>query len=284
MMEIKKVGVVGCGSMGTGIAQISAQSGYNVVVREINNEVLNNGLALIKKVLSRGVEKGKLTQEDMDTALDRIKGTTRMEDFSECDLVIEVVVENMDLKKEVFAELDKICPKHAILASNTSCLSIVDIAMATSRPDQVLGLHFFYPVPLMVLLEIVKTIATSDETLETSKEFGKSLGKTVVVAEDAPGFITNRLFIPYMLSAIRLYEAGVASKEDIDTAMKMGFNYPMGPLTLADFTGVDIVFFVASAMYEELKDPALIPPTLLKKMVAAGWLGRKTGKGFYDYK
>jgi len=184
----------------------------------------------------------------------------------------------------VFKELDKICPKHAILASNSSCLSIVDIATATSRPDKVLGLHFFFPVPLMVLLEIVKTITTSDETLETAKDFGESLGKTVVVAKDTPGFITNRLFIPYMLNAIRLYEAGVASREDIDTAMKLGFNYPMGPLTLADFTGTDIVLFVANAMYEELKDPALIPPTILKKMVAAGWLGRKTGKGFYDYK
>jgi len=283
-MEIKKIGVVGCGSMGAGISQISAQSGYDVVVREVNEDLLNKGLASINKVLSRSVEKGKIKQEDMDTALGRIKGTTNMEEFSECDLVIEVVVENMDLKREVFKELDKICPKHAILASNSSCLSIVDIATATSRPDKVLGLHFFFPVPLMVLLEIVKTITTSDETLETAKDFGESLGKTVVVAKDTPGFITNRLFIPYMLNAIRLYEAGVASREDIDTAMKLGFNYPMGPLTLADFTGTDIVLFVANAMYEELKDPALIPPTILKKMVAAGWLGRKTGKGFYDYK
>jgi len=283
-MEIGKVGVVGCGSMGSGIAQISAQCGYDVVVREINLDLLNKGLGGIKKVLSKGVEKGKMNQEEMDRILARIKGTIDMKDFSECDLVIEAVVENMDLKKEVFAALDKICPQHTILSSNTSCLSIIEIAMATSRPDKVLGLHFFYPAPLMALLEIVRTIATSDEAVEKAKGFAKRLGKSLVVAKDTPGYIVNRLFVPYILSAIRLYEAGVASREDIDTGVKLGLNYPMGPLTLADFTGNDVICFVASAMYEQTKDPALIPPTLLTKMVAAGWLGRKTGKGFYEYK
>ena len=283
-MEIKKVGVVGCGAMGAGIAQISAQSGYDVMVREINEDVLNKGLASIKKVLSKGVEKGKVAQEEMDKTLARISRATRMEDLSGCDLVIEAVVEDLDLKREVFSELDKICPEQAILSTNTSCLSIIDIAQATSRPEKVLGLHFFYPVPLMALLEIVQTVATSNETIETAKGFGQTLGKSMVIAKDTPGYIVNRLWIPYKLDAMRLYESGVASREDIDTALKLGLNYPMGPLTLADFAGLDVVCFVASAMYEQLKNPAFIPPTLLQKMVAAGWLGRKTGRGFYEYK
>ena len=283
-MEINKVGVIGCGSMGAGIAQISAQSGLNVIVREINEDLLSKGLASINKMLSKGVEKEKISQKDMDEALARIKGTTAMEDFAECDLVIEAVVEDLDLKKKVFTELEKICPQHTILGTNTSCLSIIDIATVTSRPEKVLGLHFFYPVALMALLEIVRTISTSDETVEAAKAFADRVGKSAVIAQDTPGYIVNRLFIPYMLDAIRLYEAGVASREDIDMGVKLGLNYPMGPLTLADFTGVDIVYFVASAMYEQTKDPALIPPTLLQKMVAAGWLGRKTGKGFYEYK
>jgi 3-hydroxybutyryl-CoA dehydrogenase len=283
-MEINKVGVIGCGSMGAGIAQISAQSGLNVIVREINEDLLSKGLASINKMLSKGVEKEKISQKDMDEALARIKGTTAMEDFAECDLVIEAVVEDLDLKKKVFTKLEKICPQHTILGTNTSCLSIIDIATVTSRPEKVLGIHFFYPVALMALLEIVRTISTSDETVEAAKAFADRVGKSAVIAQDTPGYIVNRLFIPYMLDAIRLYEAGVASREDIDMGVKLGLNYPMGPLTLADFTGVDIVYFVASAMYEQTKDPALIPPTLLQKMVAAGWLGRKTGKGFYEYK
>lgn len=283
-MEINKVGVIGCGSMGAGIAQISAQSGLDVIVREINEDLLSKGLASINKMLSKGVEKEKIAQKDMDEALARIKGTTAMEDFAECDLVIEAVVEDLDLKKKVFTELEKICPRHTILGTNTSCLSIIDIATVTSRPEKILGLHFFYPVALMALLEIVRTISTSDETVEAAKAFADRVGKSAVIAQDTPGYIVNRLFIPYMLDAIRLYEAGVASREDIDMGVKLGLNYPMGPLTLADFTGVDIVYFVASAMYEQTKDPALIPPTLLQKMVAAGWLGRKTGKGFYEYK
>jgi len=282
-MEIKKIGVVGCGAMGSGVAQVCAQSGYQVVVSEISEELLKKGLAFIDKGLSKAVERGKLSQEDKDATLSRLKGTTTTKDFSDCNLVIEAAIENLDLKKKIFAELDGICPKDAILATNTSCLSVIDIAKATKRIDKVLGLHFFNPAPIMKLLEIVKTIATSDEVLETAKDFGKTLGKTTVIAPDAPGFIVNRLWIPYILDAIRMLEAGTTTKEDIDTAINTGLNYPMGPLTLSDFAGLDIVLFVADAMYEELKDPQFAVPTLLRKMVAAGWLGRKTGKGFYDY-
>ena len=283
-MEIKKVGVVGCGLMGAGIAQVSAQSGYQVVVSEINDELLNKGLALINSFLARSVEKGKLSQQDKDAIISRIKGTTDTRDFSDCDLVIEAVIENIDLKKKIFAELDKICPRHTILATNTSCLSIIDMAMETTRLDKVLGLHFMNPVPIMKLLEIVRTITTSDETLEAGKEFGKSVGKSIVIAQDTPGFIVNRLLTPFILSAIRMLEAGVATREDIDASINLGLNHPMGPLTLVDLMGIDTVFFIASAMYEELKDPQYAPPTLMKKMVTAGWLGRKTGKGFYEYK
>jgi 3-hydroxybutyryl-CoA dehydrogenase len=283
-VEIKKLGVVGCGTMGAGIVQLCAQSGYQVVVSEINNELLNKGQASIDKTLARSVEKGKLTQQDKDTILGRIKGTTNTKDFSDCDLVIEAVIENLELKKKIFAELDKICPKDAILATNTSCLPIIDMAVVTKKPDKVLGLHFFNPAPVMRLLEIVKTITTSDEVIEVSKKFGESLGKTTVIAKDTPGFIVNRLWLPFLLHSIRLYEDGVASREDIDNAVMMGLNYPMGPLTLADLSGLDVVKSVANALYDQLKDPRYIVPTLLDKMVTAGWLGRKTGKGFYDYK
>jgi len=282
-MEIKKVGVVGCGLMGSGIAQVCAQSGYQVVVSEINDELLNKGLASINSALSRSVDKGKLSQQDKDAVFSRIKGTTNTKDFYDCDLMIEAAIENIDLKKKIFAEIDKICPKHAILATNTSCLSIIDMAMATTRPDKVLGLHFFNPVPVMQLIEIVRTVATSDDTLETGKTFGNSLGKTVVIAQDAPGFIVNRLLMPFLLNAIRMLEAGVATREDIDTAINLGLNHPMGPLALSDLIGLDTIFFIVNAMYEELKDPQYAPPPLMKKMIAAGWLGRKTGKGFYEY-
>ena len=282
-MEIKRVGVVGCGTMGAGITQVCAQSGYQVVVSEINNELLNKGLASINSFLSKGVDKGKLSQQDKESTLSRIKGTTSTKDFSDCDLVIEAAVENMDLKKKIFAEVDKICPKHAILATNTSCLSIVDMAMATSRPDKVLGLHFWNPAPLMKLLEVVRTVATSDETLETGKSFGESLGKTIIVAPDIPGFIVNRLQIPFRLDAIRMLEAGIATKEDIDAGVTLGLGHPMGQFALQDLVGLDVTYAVANALYEETKDPKFAPPTLMKKMIAAGWLGRKTGKGFYEY-
>lgn len=283
-MEIKKVGVVGCGSMGAGIAQLCAQSGYQVVVSEINDELLKRGMGLIDKVLARSVEKGKLSQPDKDAIMGRIKGTTSTKDFSGCDLVIEAAIENLELKKKIFAELDGICPSRAILATNTSCLSIIDMAVVTKRPEKVLGLHFFNPAPVMKLLEIVKTIATSDEVIKVSQKFGEALGKTTVIAQDAPGFIVNRLWIPFLLHSIRLYEEGVASREDIDNAISLGLNYPMGPLTLSDMVGIDVVKFVSDALYEQLKDPRYVVPTLVDKMVAAGWLGRKTGKGFYDYK
>jgi 3-hydroxybutyryl-CoA dehydrogenase len=283
-MEIKKVGVVGCGLMGSGITQVCAQSGYQVVVSEANNELLNKGLASINNFLTKGIERGKISQQDKETTLGRIKGTTDIKDFFNCDLVIEAVTENMDLKKKIFAELDKICPQHAILSSNTSALSIIEMAAVTKKADKVLGLHFMNPVPIMPLLEIVQTIATSNETLETSKKFGKSLGKTIVVAKDTPGFIVNRLHVPYILNAIRLLEAGIATREDIDASIKLGLNYPMGPLTLTDFLGNDTLYNIACDMYEKLKDPQYAPPILLQKMIAAGWYGRKSGKGFYEYK
>ena len=283
-MEIKKVGVVGCGQMGGGIAQVCAQSGYQVVASEINETLLNKGLDTVKSLLAKNVEKGRMSQQDKDATLSRLKGTTNMQDFRDCDLVVEVVVENMDLKKKIFAELDKICPKQAILASNTSCLSIIDMATATKRPDKVLGLHFFNPVPVMKLLEIVRTIATSDETLEAGKKFGQSVGKSVVVAKDAPGFIVNRLVIPFILNAIRMLNDGVATKEDIDTGINLGLNHPMGPLALADLIGLDTVLFIADAIYDSFKDPQYASPPLLRKMVIASWLGRKTNKGFYEYK
>ena len=283
-MEIKKVGVVGCGIMGSGITLVCAQSGYPVIVSEINDELLNKGLSSINSFLSKSVEKGKVSQQDKDATLGRIKGTTSTKDFSECDLVIEAATENIDLKKKIFAELDKVCPKHIILATNTSCLSILDVAVVTTRPEKVLGLHFFNPVPIMKPLEIVKTILTSDDTLKTGENFGKSVGKTVVIAKDTPGFIVNYLLQPFLLDAIRMLEVGIATKEDIDTAINLGLNHPMGPLTLTDLIGLDTILFIADAMYEELKDPRFAAPILLKRMVTAGWLGRKTGKGFYDYK
>ena len=282
-MEIKKIGVVGGGIMGGGIAQVSAQAGYEVVMSEINDELLNKGLAGINSILTRSVEKDRISQEDKDATMARIKGTTNTKDFSDCDLVIEAIIENMDLKKKVFAELDKICPKHAILATNTSCLSVIDMAKATNRPEQVLGMHFFNPVPVMRLLELVKTILTSDEALETARKFGESIGKTVSVSPDIPAFVVDPLAKPFLLDAIRMVENGVATAEDIDIGIRMGLNHPMGPLALADLVGLDTILFIANALYDELKDPKFAPPTLLKKMVAAGWLGRKTGKGFYEY-
>ena len=282
-MEIKKVGVLGCGLMGAGIAQISAQSNYPVVVSEINEELLNKGLKIIDKTLAKSVEKGKLAEQDKAAIQSRLKGTTNVEDFVDCDLIVEAVVENMDLKKKIFADLDRICPSHAVLATNTSCLSVTEIAMATKRPDQVIGTHFFNPVPVMKLLEVVTTIVSSEETLKTVKAFGESLGKTVIVAKDTPAFIVNRVLTPLMLEAIRVLEAGLATREDIDNGMVLGCNHPMGPLTLADFVGLDTMYYITEAMYAESKDPKFAAPLLLKRMVTAGQLGRKTGKGFYDY-
>lgn len=282
-MEIKTVGVVGCGAMGAGIAQVCAQSGYQVVVSEINEALLHRGMGIIDSVLAKDVSKAKITAADKEAVIGRIKGTLDMNDFAWCQVVIEVVVENMQLKREVFSKLDKICPSDTILASNSSCLSILDMAVATGRTNKVLGIHFFNPAPVMKLVELVRTIATGDETYDTSRKFAESLGKTVVAVQDAPGFVVNRLMVPQLFNAVRILEQGVATKEDIDTAIKLGLGHPMGPFALIDLVGVDVMVFVGKAIYEETKDPQFIAPLLLQKMLTAGLLGRKSGKGFYDY-
>ncbi len=283
-MEIKKVGVVGCGIMGAGIAHNCAQSGYQVVVSDVSREAIDKGLKVVSSSLKRAVDKGKISQNEMDGVINRIKSTTDMNDFSDCDLVIEAVTEDLELKKGIFAKLDTICPPHAILATNTSVLSVTDIAVATKRPEKVVGMHFANPVPVMKILEMVKTIATSDEVLVVVKSFGESIGKRIVMAKDAAGFISNRILTPFLLNAIRMLESGFASAEDIDTLHTLGLGHPMGPLTLLDLIGIDTVYRGASAIYDELKDPQYNPPTLMRKLVAMGWHGRKTGKGFYDYK
>jgi len=283
-MQIKKVGVIGCGLMGRGIGEVSARAGFDVVVSEVNQQLLDKGLAAIDASLAKGVEKGKVTEADKAAAMGRIKGTINVQDFKDCDLVIEAAIENLELKKKIFGDLDKICVKDAILATNTSCLSVMDMAAVTQRQDKVLGMHFFNPVPVMKLLELVKTIATSEETLSAAKAFGQSVGKTVVTAPDVPGFIVNRLLMPFLIEAVRLIESGLATREDIDQAIVLGLNHPMGPLTLADFVGLDTAYFICNAMYDEMKENRFAPPVLLRKMVTAGQYGRKSGKGFYDYK
>ncbi len=283
-MKIKRVGVVGCGLMGSGIAEVCARAGYSVLVREVDDQFLERGLSRIKKSLDKGVARGKLSPSERDAAQSRISGTTELGDFSDSDLVVEAIVENLEQKKETFATLDRVAPAHAILASNTSSLSVTDMAAATERPDQVLGIHFFNPVPVMPLIEMVRTFLTSDATYQTARAFGEGLGKQVVVTKDRPGFIVNALLVPYILDAVRMVEAGVATKEDIDAAVKLGLNHPMGPLTLLDFVGLDTTLFIADAMYEELKDPRYAAPPLLRRMVVAGYMGRKSGRGFYDYR
>jgi len=281
--SIKTVGIVGCGLMGTGIVETCARAGFHVVVREVNDGLLQKGLKHIQDSMSKAVQRGKLSQADLDAALARIRGTLNLADFKDCDLVIEAAVENMSLKKTIFTELDSICHSDVILASNTSSLCITEMASATERPDKVLGLHFFNPVPVMPLLEIVCALLTSDEALELAKSFGEKLGKTIVVARDRPGFIANLLFVPYALDAIRWLDAGLATKEEIDTTMKLGFNHPMGPFTLMDFVGLDTLLFIADAMYAEFKDARYAAPPLLRRMVLAGLWGRKSGRGFYNY-
>jgi 3-hydroxybutyryl-CoA dehydrogenase len=282
-MEIKRVGVVGCGIMGRGIVQVCAQSGYQVVVSEISSELLMNGLAAITTSFNKLAEKGKITPGNIEAAQSRIEATTEMKAFAACDMVIEAATEKLEVKKDIFSQLDKVCHKSSILATNTSSVSVTHVASVTSRQDKVLGLHFFNPVPVMELLEIVKTIDTSDDTLETTKAFAKSIGKTVIIAKDTPAFIVNRLAVPFMLNAIRMLESGIANKEDIDTGVRLGLNHPMGPLTLADFIGLDTLYFLACSAYEDTRDPMWIPPVLLQRMVTSGRHGRKTGNGFYSY-
>ena len=282
-MRIKKVGVVGCGFMGAGIAQVCAQSGYEVVVAEISEQILSQGLATIEYYLSRGVEKGRISQQDKDMTRSRIKGSITLEELNDRDLAIEAIPEDMGLKKKVFVEVDRICPGHAILCTNTSCLSVTELARATSRPDRVIGTHFLSPVPPSKLLEVVRADTTSEETLATVKEFGRSLGKEILVAKDTPGFIFNYLLLALTGAAVRLLEDGVASAEDIDKSMTLGLGHPIGPLALADFNGLDVGYMVGCAMYERSKDPYLAPSAILKELVESGRLGRKTGEGFYKY-
>jgi 3-hydroxybutyryl-CoA dehydrogenase len=282
-MRIKKVGVVGCGFMGAGIVQVCAQTGYEVAVAEISKQILSKGLATIEYYLSRGVEKGRLSQNDKDSTRARIKGSITLEALNDRDLVIEAIPEDMELKKKVFVELDRICPEHTILCSNTSCLSVTELARATNRPVRVIGTHFLSPVPPSNLLEIVKADTTSEETLETVKKFGRSLGKEILVAKDTPGFIFNYLLLALTGAAVRLLENGVASAEDIDKSMTLGLGHPIGPLALADFNGLDVGYMVGRAMYQRSKDLRLAPSDMLKRLVESGRLGRKTGEGFYRY-
>ncbi len=282
-MAIQKVGVVGCGLMGSGIAQVCAQSGFTTVVREVNDALVQKGLGGIETNLARLVEKGAMTQADADATRGRLKGTTSIEDLKDCDLVIEAIIEQLPAKHELFGALEKLCPKTTIFASNTSSLSITEMAAGTGRPDRFVGLHFFNPVPVMKLVEVIRTIATDPAVFAEMVEFGRKLGKTPVQTSDRTGFIVNRLLVPYILDAIRALEEGVGSIEDIDNSMKLGCGHPMGPLTLLDFVGLDTTYYIAEIMFTEFRERRFAPPPLLKRMVLAGMYGRKSGRGFYDY-
>src|SRR5215470_12300308 len=281
-MQIKKVGVLGCGLMGSGIAQVAATAGYDVTVLEQEQKFLDKGFAGIEKSLAKFAEKGTI-KESPETIRARLKGTTDRNALKDCDIIIEAIIENVEEKKKMFAKLDAIVKKDAIFASNTSSISITEVAAATKRADRFVGLHFFNPVPLMKLVEVVRTIATSDAAFDSAYEFGKSLGKVPVRTSDKTGFIVNRLLVPYLLDAIRAYEEGVGSIPDIDNAMKLGCGYPMGPFTLLDFVGLDTTYYITHVMFDEFRERRFASPPLLKRLVMAGWYGRKTGKGFYDY-
>ena len=283
MATIEKVGVLGCGLMGSGIAQTCAQAGYDVVVREVEQQYLDKGFKGIEKSLGRFVEKGTMSAADRDACVGRMKGTTSLDDLAGCDVVIEAIIENAELKRDTYAQLDKIVKPEALFASNTSSLTITELSMATARPKQFVGLHFFNPVPLMKLVEVVRTILTSDETFDSAFAFAKSLGKEPVACRDNSGFIVNRLLVPYLLDAIRAYEEGVGSIEDIDKAMQLGCGYPMGPFTLLDFVGLDTTYYITHVMFDEYREKRFASPALLRKMVLAGRYGRKSGGGFYDY-
>jgi 3-hydroxybutyryl-CoA dehydrogenase len=282
-MEINTVGVVGAGLMGSGIAEVCARSGLRTRVAEANDDALTAGRHRVERSLERGRQGGKLSDDDVDTISGRLSFSTDLTELGDCDIVIEAIVERLPEKVELFGKLDQIVPEHAILSSNTSSLPIIEIARATHRPDRVIGTHFFNPAPVMLLLEVVRTIATSDQTLEEARILGERLGKRVIVAQDRGGFIVNLLLIPFLNSAVRLYESGFATREDIDEGMKLGCGHPMGPLQLLDYIGLDTAEFVCDALYQEYAIRDYAAPPLLKRMVSAGYLGRKSGRGFYEY-
>ena len=282
-MQIKTVGVLGCGLMGAGIAQVSAAAGYKTLVREVEQPFLTKGLGRIEKFLAGGVEKGKVSAEQKDATLRNLSGTTRLEDLKDCDVIIEAIVENIDEKAKTYASLESVIGDGTIFCSNTSSLCITELASKTKRPDRFAGLHFFNPVPIMKLVEVVRGLATSDDTYKLVFAFAQALGKEPITAPDKPGFIVNRLLVPYLLDAIRSYEHGLGTIEDIDKGMTLGCGYPMGPFTLLDFVGLDTTYYIANIMFDEYREPAYAPPPLLKRMVLAGRLGRKSGQGFYKY-
>jgi 3-hydroxybutyryl-CoA dehydrogenase len=282
-MAIQKVGVVGCGLMGSGIAQVSAQAGFPTVVREVSQELVDKGLKSIEKNLARLVEKNTITEATKNEIRGRLKGVTAVEELKDCDVIVEAIIEQLPAKRELFSALDTLCSPHTIFASNTSSLNITEIATATMRPQRFVGLHFFNPVPVMKLVEVVRTIATDPAVYEEMVQFGAKLGKTPVRANDGGGFIVNRLLVPYLLDAIRALEEGVGSVVDIDNSMKLGCGYPMGPFTLLDFVGLDTTLYISHIMFDEFKEKRFAAPPLLKRMVLAGWHGKKTGRGFYDY-
>ena len=284
-MEIRKVGVLGCGLMGSGIAQVAATAGFDTVVKEVSDEFINKGFAGIEKSLSRFAEKGTITADQQREIRGRLSGTTKFDDLADCDIIIEAIIENLEEKRNTYSQLDGLCKPETIFASNTSSLSITEMMTATSsaRQTRFVGLHFFNPVPLMKLVEVVRTILTDEAVYEQAVDFGKKLGKVPVRASDKTGFIVNRLLVPYMLDSIRALEEGVASIVDIDNAMKLGCGYPMGPLTLGDFVGLDTTYYIAEIMFNEFREKRFAPPPLLKRMVLAGLYGRKSGRGFYDY-
>ena len=282
-MTISKVGVLGCGLMGAGIAEVCARAGLETVVREVEDSYLDKGLARIGRSLDKAVKKGKLDPELRESTLGRLSGTTDLEELADCDLIVEAIVESVEEKVATFAVLDKTVKESAIFASNTSSLTITEIAMATERTEQFVGLHFFNPVPIMKLVEVVKTLMTSEEVMEVARGFVRNLDKEPVTCKDNSGFLVNRLLVPYLLDAIRALEEGIGSAEDIDKAMQLGCGYPMGPLTLLDFVGLDTTYYIANIMFEEYREKRFAPPPLLKRMVLAGRLGRKSGRGFYDY-
>lgn len=282
-MSIEKLGVVGCGLMGSGIAQTAAQAGLQVTVREVSTELLDKGFANIDKSLARLVQRGTLAAAERDSARNRLRGTTKVEDLSSCDMIIEAITEQLAAKKELFRALDGVCPPQTIYASNTSSLSITEMAVSTRRPERFVGLHFFNPVPIMRMAEVIRTIATDPKVFEEVSALAARMGKTAVRTSDRTGFVVNRLLVPYLLDAVRALEEGVASIVDLDQAMKLGCGHPMGPLTLLDFVGLDTTYYIANIMYDEFKERRFAPPPLLKRMVMAGWNGRKSGRGFYDY-